>query len=221
MKNVIITILAMLVLGLGGYLVYDKVIDKEEKSPIEEGNKEEITVVDAFSDSVTYPWPTEQLGKEQGEPDTITKKVKLPKIELETGTAKIINDKIYNKYKNEMSWFSDSYVFGSDVNQVNVSYDYRIYKNVLFIFVDELNHNYRGSGWNNHDIYYYDIESDKELTVDEICNRFGITLNTLYDSSAEKIYGVMPTYLEGFDVYYTQDSSCPSYGCKDMYSTLY
>lgn len=29
MKNVIITILAILVLGLGGYLVYDKVIDKE------------------------------------------------------------------------------------------------------------------------------------------------------------------------------------------------
>ena len=29
MKNVIITILAILVLGMGGYLVYDKVIDKD------------------------------------------------------------------------------------------------------------------------------------------------------------------------------------------------
>ena len=31
MKNIIITILAILVLGLGGYLVYDKVIDKDVK----------------------------------------------------------------------------------------------------------------------------------------------------------------------------------------------
>lgn len=38
MKNIVITILAILVLGLGGYLVYDKVIDKDVK---EENNKEQ------------------------------------------------------------------------------------------------------------------------------------------------------------------------------------
>ncbi|MBQ2946570.1 MAG: hypothetical protein IJE04_01795 [Bacilli bacterium] len=40
MKNIVITILAMLVLGLGGFLVYDKIIDKEEETPIENGNHE-------------------------------------------------------------------------------------------------------------------------------------------------------------------------------------
>ena len=44
MKNVIMTILAMLVLGLGGYLVYDKVIDKDNENvnnEVVENNQEE------------------------------------------------------------------------------------------------------------------------------------------------------------------------------------
>jgi len=36
MKNVVITVLAVLVLAMGGYLVYDKIIDKDDKI---EGNK--------------------------------------------------------------------------------------------------------------------------------------------------------------------------------------
>ena len=39
-KNIVIIILTILVLGLGGYLVYDKVIDKEETSIKEEIQKE-------------------------------------------------------------------------------------------------------------------------------------------------------------------------------------
>ena len=55
MKNVVITVLAVLVLGLGGYLVYDKVIDKKEvkcnctsneetkyENETKEENKEEV-----------------------------------------------------------------------------------------------------------------------------------------------------------------------------------
>lgn len=38
MKNVVIIILSMLVLGLGGYLVYDKVIDKKIENPTIENN---------------------------------------------------------------------------------------------------------------------------------------------------------------------------------------
>ena len=40
MKNVIITILTILVLGMGGYLVYDKVIDKDQITKEQEGIKE-------------------------------------------------------------------------------------------------------------------------------------------------------------------------------------
>ena len=40
MKNVVITILVILVLGLGGYLVYDKVIDKDVNEEVQEESKE-------------------------------------------------------------------------------------------------------------------------------------------------------------------------------------
>ena len=58
-KNIFIIILAILVLGLGGYLVYDKVIDKDVKEEVkeesgkqEEENKE-ITLDDLYG---TYTW---------------------------------------------------------------------------------------------------------------------------------------------------------------------
>ena len=46
MKNVIITVLAILVLSLGGYLVYDKVIVKNAEEPIKENNKVEENAYD-------------------------------------------------------------------------------------------------------------------------------------------------------------------------------
>ena len=42
MKNIIITILVMLVLGLGGFLVYDKVIDKKEEVSNQEETNEKV-----------------------------------------------------------------------------------------------------------------------------------------------------------------------------------
>ena len=50
MKNVIITILAILVLGMGGYLVYDKVIDKEVDSINKQQNS---TVIENSNDNET------------------------------------------------------------------------------------------------------------------------------------------------------------------------
>jgi len=41
MKNIIITILVILVLGLGGYLVYDKVIDKDNSNEVTKNNQGE------------------------------------------------------------------------------------------------------------------------------------------------------------------------------------
>lgn len=58
MKNVIIIILAILVLGLGGYLVYDKVIDKDVKEEVKEESsrqeKEEYTLIDRENESIQF-----------------------------------------------------------------------------------------------------------------------------------------------------------------------
>ena len=58
MKNVVITILALLVLGLGGYLVYDKVIDKKDTKC--ENVSNEQTDLYTYSDiKGTYEYKTE------------------------------------------------------------------------------------------------------------------------------------------------------------------
>lgn len=54
MKNIIITILAILLLGLGGYLVYDKVINKEDVSIDEETQKEPTNDVEIEKKDAAY-----------------------------------------------------------------------------------------------------------------------------------------------------------------------
>jgi len=49
-KNVVIIILSILVLGLGGYLVYDKVLEKEETNV---NNKNEEEIVEQQYDEIT------------------------------------------------------------------------------------------------------------------------------------------------------------------------
>ena len=63
-KNIFIIILAILVLGLGGYLVYDKVLDKNVKEEVkeesvkqEEENKE-ITLESLYG---TYTWEKKHI----------------------------------------------------------------------------------------------------------------------------------------------------------------
>ena len=57
MKNVIITILAMLVLGLGGYLVYDKVVVEDkinDDQNIETNNKKNNATIENNNDYKIY-----------------------------------------------------------------------------------------------------------------------------------------------------------------------
>lgn len=55
MKDVIITILTILVLGLGGFLFYDNFIEKKEEKPIVDGNKvEQYTLLAKNDANVQY-----------------------------------------------------------------------------------------------------------------------------------------------------------------------
>ena len=54
MKNVIITILAILVLGMGGYLVYDKDVKEETKEESSKQAKEEYTLIDKENESIQF-----------------------------------------------------------------------------------------------------------------------------------------------------------------------
>ena len=224
MKNVVITILVILVLGLGGYLVYDKVIDKGDTNINDDTsqsiNKDYVGV--AFSDSLTIDWPTDELGKETGDPDKVTKKVEIPKILIETDSTKIINDKIYNDYIYYIKMFEDNYKFETfeKAQIINITYDYKVKEDIIYIIIKTSLSNSRADSDVNHMVYYYDIENDKVLTVDEICSKYNIDIKQSFDESADKIYAVMPTNLDDFDVYYTQKDICLSFHCKDKYTHI-
>lgn len=227
MKNTIITILAILVLVLGGDLVYDKFIAKEDPSNKGENIEQNVGkkyVANAFSESLTTDWPIEELGKDNTDPDTVTKKVEIPKILIETNSTKIINDKIYNDYMDFIKMFDKNYQFETfeKTQIINITYDYKIQEDIIYIIIKNTSSSSRAGGEVSYMAYYYDIKNDKVLTVDDICKKYNIDLkfSYSYDESADKIYAVMPTYLGKFDVYYTQKGTCTSINCKDMYSTF-
>ena len=84
--------------------------------------------------------------------------------------------------------------------------------------INENSSSTRSGSSSTYSIYYYDIINDKELSVNDICNKFNISLNEIkiIDESAENIYAVMPLYGNTYDVYYKQNATCPSYHCQDV-----
>ena len=88
-KNIVIVILSVVILGLGGYLVYDKVIDKDEKSisneEIKEGQQEKKYEV--FND--LYNEIKNSSGEEKCKPGTC-----------------------YSEPHNSKEWFYNGYIFG-------------------------------------------------------------------------------------------------------------
>lgn len=63
-KNIIITILAILVLGMGGYLVYDKILSKDDKVEKEtiQDKQEEYTLIDKDNASIQFLYSIRRIG---------------------------------------------------------------------------------------------------------------------------------------------------------------
>ena len=225
-KNIIILILIIIILCLCGFFVIDKINNNKNKEQIDnsanEGNNQQdnqdgITeyIGQAYSNIKEFNWPTEELPKESTDPDSVTIKINLPKILLNSEATKSINDKIYNDYNNEISSLESNTV-QIPPSDIDISYEYTIKDNILFILIKKDITTYRSSGSTSYNVYYYDITNDKELSVDDICNIFNIKLEDIGDTAAESIYAVMNKQSNSFDIYYKQDSTCPSFGCIDV-----
>lgn len=147
MKNTIIAILVVLVLGLGGYLVYDKVIDKnKEEIKNEDDNKifddldsEEITVEELVG---TYTWEknyTNTYGNEY--------KYKITLVLNLDGTATYYASSGYEEeatrgsyvYQDGIIIYTREYYNYSDQNnnQIEVQYPDENNNNEIFIIVDK------------------------------------------------------------------------------------
>lgn len=214
-KTTIIVILVSIALILSLTLAF--VVGKkysDMKSDALYGRKEYQLVGDAFSGVRYFNWPNEVIKQnEYFDPDTLYHKVEVPKILIETEVTKSINDKIYeqySKYIEDVKNNGKSYI----TYEIDIDYTYKVKNEILFLMIDENINSSKTTSNKEYKVYYYDLKNDKELTTLDICDLFGIELNSLDDATAKEIYAVMPNSLTHFDIYYNQNEPCSNAGCK-------
>lgn len=222
MKNIVITILTILVLCLGGYLIYDKIIDKDSRNKIIDKDNEainnELNNNELESDNnLSYRDKDEYIGiaisryatvewylsdKYDSDPDYLIRKIELPKILFDTENAKQINEKIYSDYKEDIDKLKYNEK-NSKPFDINISYDYSINDNILSLVIEKEFRTARGSGYDIRKGYYYDIKNDRELILDEVCNMFNITLDKVKskNSNIERIDAILANPND-YTVYY-------------------
>lgn len=134
----------------------------------------DVTVVDALNYTKNViPRPGfEGWGYEEMEHRVI-----LPRITSETENSKAFNQKMYDSF---------SYAYDALINNeeyaamYDISYQYKIDNSVIGIFITNRHAVQAGGGTWFYEAFYYDIENDKEITLDEYVAAFGFTVSELF-----------------------------------------
>ena len=161
MKNTIILILSLLVIGLGSYVIFDKVINKNDSSNENTSSSKtenSVSVVDAVNYKEGYL------------------SVRLPKITGNTESINQINNKILNEVLPKTNTYSAAQeeVKGSINENSKIEYQYDIANNVLILQIYSSNISMPATnGGNFNTNYFYDILNDKELTLKEAADKIG------------------------------------------------
>ena len=156
----------------------------------------------AMDEERSYPWP-EDLERMDYEPEIITNKVVIPEITIDSSVAQSINSKIAEEYT---KYLEDGQNICKGPCSVSVNYDSIVYDDILYLIIRTNVGAYRAGGSSKYDVYYYDINNDKELSVQDIISKYRIP-----QTSATV---VIPSVLGSFDVYYRDTNYCYRQGCE-------
>ena len=192
---VVITILLILViLGLCAFIAYDKNLfdiknkkNNQEKAATETNLNDQNKiykpyVVDLINDRI------DQKVYQNGVDITNTLEERenpgvelvLPKINIDSKGAESINDKIAEEYKEQINTIKNK-VDKQEVTigpyRVTADYSYTVKNNVIFIIINHSWVNYRAGGSSIYKGYYYDIESGRELNINEVLSKLGFAEN--------------------------------------------
>src|SRR5574344_2896291 len=161
-KGIIIFLVAVIVI-LGGYIIYDKLI-KEDAPIVEDGNqqkdniqnKEEVSVVTSVDKIKEFNF------KGCNGDESLNKKlsVRLPHINGNTSTINSINQKIESKYSSEINQVNNG-VTKNYAGDVTIDYQYKIENDILTINISYIHLSECNSGDEITDSIYYDIKNDK------------------------------------------------------------
>lgn len=200
-KNVVIVVLVLLVVGLGGYLVYDKVINKDivnnkkqnkvENKSIKLDNSKNYVYDAEYKYSNKYTELEEELGSSTNDGFNIKESnklsdLKVPYININTDEAKEINKKLENLYLEYAKKFDELVLCDENENYPCVVsvLTYKTYYttdtvSVIVIYgshaTDVYHPNYLG--------YTFDLKTGKLLTIDEIANLNNLNRSQLLDKT--------------------------------------
>lgn len=208
-KNGLIIVLIVIILGLGVYIFYDKVINKTETSTTESdeiNNNDNNTnytnlVTDAYNKEVSWNLP-ESVSPNNN--DTITNSVILPKLNINNENATKLNQKILDNYKDIIKIIdNNSYTNEMEGRTANkISYEYMINDNIVYMIIYEGNFVYYGSGSETYKGYYYDLKNNVELSAEDICKKYNITvedINKKIDSENSQHEKASSDYINNID----------------------
>jgi len=154
---------------------------------VEDGfnKKQSITITEELANTNEV---YKKIYLDSGTSKEIEENVSLPKINIESATVENLNKAILNNYKK----YTD--LFSSDLIEVGaiVNYNYKVYDNIIFIVIDSYYYEYP-TGKYSTNCYYYDITNDKELSLNDILDRFGISSDDILSSYKENNYSNIET----------------------------
>lgn len=189
-KNILIAILLIIVIILITIIILvstgklNLASSKPSKECITEpvdNNTNQPYVIDLINDGIKQEWTYEGVTAEDkknilqdAQPGI---KLTLPKINIDSVGAKSINSKIEEAYKEMINQIKNNVTeqTGKKVTIQNTNYNYSIRNNIIYILISNDYGVINGSGSSYYNAYYYDIEADKELTVQEALVKLDIS----------------------------------------------
>ena len=180
--KLLVVILLVIVVILGSYLVYDKLMSKgtniEETSIKLDDNKD--YVYDADYTSTSLSGYTSICGDSSQCIDTINA-LNVPYINIDSYDAGKANGELQALY-NDTAEDIISYASKWDCSGVNLKYDTYKYNDILSVVIT-----IRYPFYNEYETYSFDVKTGNKITYDEMISRLGYDTNTLLDKERELV----------------------------------
>ncbi len=219
-KTTMTILIIIIILLIGGYAVLiPGLISNNNQNSTNEGqniskdSSEEYTpyVAEAFNKHINLKFPEELQPDEYEKNLNISWHIVLPKITIETANADIFNKKILNDYQNLITMINNekqenNNLFNSATSH-HINYDYYINDNIIGIIITNSFTCTRASSGTTYKGYYYSIAEDKELSIQDILNKYNITIDEINEKiseldkdAANNIYGDIGNIKDANDI---------------------
>ena len=194
---VLLIILIIIVLGLSAYVVYDKVIEKNNVSEKEENtttNKEKKFLLKDENKNIIYDSGCSILcseGYANGGCLSLEKWVTLPYLNINSDYANQINEELKNIYEKEKS---------EETFYVTIDYSYSINDNILSLVIEK-----SSDSSNDYNIYNIDVYNGKKIENEKLLERKNIKKEDFYNQISTIVSNVLLNNNYGYG-YHVSDS---------------